>query len=117
MSALCVKTSLHALETLGVFMLHGDQHSACLQIASLTKLLVGSSVLLLLWDLLCDYEQLILTSSLRKLGEKLHLHSCSSQNLGHACPPVLQLGNVIARASLLGMPREAEGFPGFPGLI
>lgn len=95
-SALHVKTSLPVLETLGVFMLCSDQHSACLQIASLTKLLVGSSVLLSLWDLLCDYQQLILTSFLKKLGERLHLHSCNSQNLGHACPPVLQLGNVLA---------------------
>lgn len=83
-SALCVETSLPVLETLGVFMLHSDQHSACLQIVSLTKLLVGFSVLLSLWDPCCDYKQLILMSFLGKLGGKLHLHSCSSQNLGHA---------------------------------
>lgn len=72
-SALRVKTLLPLLETLGVFMLHNDQHSACLQIASLTKLLVGSSVLLSLWDTCCDYQQLILPSFLEKLGERVHL--------------------------------------------
>lgn len=84
MSASRVKTSLPVLETLGVFVLHNHQHSACLQIVSLTELLVGSSVLLSPWDLCCDYEQLILISFLGKLGERLHLHSHSSQNLGHA---------------------------------
>lgn len=55
-----MKPSLPALGTLGVFVLHSNQHSVCLQIASLSKLLVGSSVLLSPWDPRCDYEQLIL---------------------------------------------------------
>lgn len=105
-SALHVKTSLSMLETLGVFMLCSDQHSVCLQTPSRPKLLGGSSVPLSLWD-----PRWTMSSSsyrlLKKLREKLCLHSLSSQNLGHAWNGI-QLGNVLAWASLLGTPREAD---------
>lgn len=82
------------LDTLGVFMLRSDQHSVCLQTPSRPKLLVVSFVLLSLWA-----PRWTVSSSsyrlLKKLREKLCLHSLSSQNLGRAWNGI-QLGNLLA---------------------
>lgn len=107
-SASRVKPSLPALGTLGVFVLRSNQHSVCLQIASLSKLLVGSSVLLSPWDPRCDYEQVILNIFPQAGGEAASSLLQQSER-GTCMSPVLQLGDVLARVSPLGTLKEAEG--------
>lgn len=108
MSASRVKPSLPTLGTLGVFVLLSNQHSVCLQIASLSKLLVGSSVLLSPWDPCCDYEQVILNIFPQAGGEAASSLLQQSER-GTCMSPVLQLGDVLARVSPLGTLKEAEG--------